>query len=114
MITITKTEHGYSAVRTKDKTMHTTKHTPFKCWLWPNHVISKRDSGSFREEHNALVNAYYESLEALKAAQRFFDVLQEHYQDVFEFNSNDADGLLDWDVRMKIQDAIAKAGQGKE
>ncbi len=41
-----------------------TQHTP-RCWLWPNHVISKRDSGPLREEHNALVNSHDALLYAL-------------------------------------------------
>ena len=28
-----------------------------KSWLWPDHVIGKRESRALREEHNALVNA---------------------------------------------------------
>jgi hypothetical protein len=26
------------------------------CWLWPDHVIGKRESRQLRDEHNALVN----------------------------------------------------------
>jgi hypothetical protein len=31
----------------------TTKH---KCYLWPDHVIGKRESRRIRDEHNAAVN----------------------------------------------------------
>lgn len=27
-----------------------------KCWLWPDHTISKRASRRLREEHNAVVD----------------------------------------------------------
>ena len=27
-----------------------------ECWLWPDHVIGKRESRKLREEHNALIN----------------------------------------------------------
>lgn len=30
----------------------------FKSWLWPDHVIGKRESRRLREEHNALLNEF--------------------------------------------------------
>ena len=38
----------------------------FMCWLWPDHVIGKRESRKLREEHNALINSHAELLEALR------------------------------------------------
>ncbi len=29
-----------------------------KCWLWPNRIINKADSGKLRDEHNAAVNEH--------------------------------------------------------
>lgn len=29
-----------------------------KCWLWPNKIINKADSGKLRDEHNAAVNEH--------------------------------------------------------
>lgn len=37
-------------------------------WLWPDHIIGKRESRKLREEHNAVVNSHAELLEALKQA----------------------------------------------
>ena len=34
-------------------------------WLWPDHIISRKQSYFLREEHNALVNSHAELLEAL-------------------------------------------------
>ena len=34
-------------------------------WLWPDHVIGKRESRRLREEHNALANEQAELLKAL-------------------------------------------------
>ena len=48
-------------------------------WLWPDHVISKGESRTLREEHNALVNLNADLLEALR------EILTEahyHYQDM--------------------------------
>jgi hypothetical protein len=39
------------------------KHTT---WLWPDHVISKRESGELREQHNATVNSHAELLALLE------------------------------------------------
>lgn len=36
-------------------------------WLWPDHVIGKRESRRLREEHNALVNAYNDLLKNSEA-----------------------------------------------
>ena len=35
-------------------------------WLWPDHVIGKRESRVLREEHNAVYNSHAELLEALR------------------------------------------------
>lgn len=35
-------------------------------WLWPDHVIGKRESRRLRAQHNALVNAHAEALDALR------------------------------------------------
>lgn len=35
-------------------------------WLWPDHIISRRESRALREGHNALVNSHAELLEALR------------------------------------------------
>lgn len=43
------------------KTAATTVQAPtpvFDSFLWPDHVIGKRESRTIREEHNALVNAH--------------------------------------------------------
>jgi hypothetical protein len=37
-----------------------------KPWLWPDRVISKRESRVIREEHNAAVNVYAKLLIALR------------------------------------------------
>ncbi len=37
-----------------------------KSWLWPDHVIGKRESRVLRETHNALVNLCNDQLKALK------------------------------------------------
>ena len=35
-------------------------------WLWPDHIIYKRESRRLREEHNATVNSHADLLEALE------------------------------------------------
>jgi hypothetical protein len=37
-----------------------------RSWLWPDHVIGKRESRQLREEHNALVNSHADMRDALK------------------------------------------------
>ncbi len=37
------------------------------CWLWPNHTISKLESGRLREEHNAMANSHDDLLAACEA-----------------------------------------------
>ena len=34
-------------------------------WLWPDHIIGKRESRRLREEHNALLNSHAEMYAAL-------------------------------------------------
>jgi hypothetical protein len=41
----------------------------FNSWLWPDHVIGKRESRELACEHNALVNEYAKLLEASKRVQ---------------------------------------------
>ena len=43
----------------------TEQHTP-RSWLWPDHVIGKRESRTLREEHNRMVNVNIELREALE------------------------------------------------
>lgn len=40
-----------------------------KCWLWPDHAISKAESRELREEHNAIVNSHSALLEAAEVAR---------------------------------------------
>lgn len=39
----------------------------FKPFLWPDHVIGKRESRRIRDEHNALYNSHYRLQQAIKA-----------------------------------------------
>lgn len=48
------------------------KHTPF---LWPDHVIGKRESRAIREAQNALYNSHAELLAALQGVVYWFDVV---------------------------------------
>lgn len=41
-------------------------------WLWPDHVIGKRESRRLREEHNAVVNSHDDLLAACEAAVALF------------------------------------------
>lgn len=41
-----------------------------KSWLWPNHVIYKRESRELRLEHNRLVNSHTELLTLCRAPQK--------------------------------------------
>lgn len=34
----------------------------FYSWLWPDHAIGKKESRKLREEHNAVLNAYNDSV----------------------------------------------------
>lgn len=45
------------------------KHTPGKCWLWPDKTIGKKESRQLREEHNEVVNLNADMLEALEVCQ---------------------------------------------
>ena len=47
----------------------TEQHTP-RSWLWPDHVIGKRESRTLREEHNRMVNVNIELLKALETLVR--------------------------------------------
>ncbi len=38
-----------------------------EAWLWPDTIISKRESRELREEHNRLVNSHADLLAALEA-----------------------------------------------
>lgn len=42
----------------------------FSAFLWPDHVIGKRESQRIREEHNALYNSHAELLAALQQAEQ--------------------------------------------
>ena len=42
-----------------------------KSFLWPDHVIGKRESRRIREEHNAAINDMSELLEALRETLEF-------------------------------------------
>lgn len=42
---------------------------PTLSWLWPDHVIGKRESRRLRDEHNALVNHYVEAIQLLLKAE---------------------------------------------
>lgn len=41
-----------------------------RAWLWPDHVIGKRESRRLREEHNRIYNERWELLQALKGLQK--------------------------------------------
>lgn len=40
-------------------------------WLWPDHVIGKRESRRLREQHNALANSHAELFAALCGLKTF-------------------------------------------
>lgn len=42
-----------------------------KSFLWPDHIIGKRESRRIREEHNAAINDMSELLEALRETLEF-------------------------------------------
>ena len=42
-----------------------------KSFLWPDHIIAKRESRRIREEHNAAINDMSELLEALRETLEF-------------------------------------------
>jgi hypothetical protein len=44
-------------------------------WLWPDHVIGKRESRRLREEHNALANSHAVILAALRDMTRWVEGL---------------------------------------
>lgn len=41
-------------------------------WLWPDHAISKAESRTLREEHNALANQHAELLAACKSVVDYY------------------------------------------
>jgi hypothetical protein len=43
-----------------------------RSWLWPDHVIGKRESRRLRDEHNAAVNEAGKLAEALEGMMRAF------------------------------------------
>lgn len=45
----------------------------FKAFLWPDHVIGKRESRQIREEHNALYNSHAELLAACLEARGYVE-----------------------------------------
>ena len=57
----------------------TTKHMS---WLWPDHVIGKRESRRLREEHNAVVNSQAELLEACElCVEELFQLHEQTHPD---------------------------------
>ena len=42
-------------------------------WLWPDHVIGKRESRQLRDDHNATVNSHQLLLEACEAVASLAD-----------------------------------------
>jgi len=81
-------------------------------WLWPDHVIGKRESGALREEHNRLVNCNANMLEALHKAVDVLSVCA-------EMAEIDGDNTFwnktgpGYDACMAVNLAIAKA-EGRE
>jgi hypothetical protein len=73
----------------------------FTSWLWPDRTISKRESRQLREEHNALVNASAELVDALKGLKAILD----EYQDL---NDQDCDAMC------KAESALAKVKIGSQ
>ena len=69
----------------------------FAAFLWPDHVISARDSRRIREEHNALLNSHANLLAAL---EEMMSVFSDHEQ-------YDEDSAA---VIKKARAVIAKAG----
>lgn len=71
-----------------------------KPWLWPDHVIGKRESRRLREEHNAAVNILDPMREALKEAEWHLRSAWESFSAICE-----TDGSTD---RIKARDRSAE------
>ncbi len=60
-------------------------------WLWPDHVISKRESRALREQHNALVNSHAGNtaklISVIKRARDELAAIHEH-----DYPANDCAG----------------------
>lgn len=69
-------------------------------WLWPDHAISKGESRTLREEHNALANEHAAMLELLQDAVPYVEESE-------QFNKPSCRGLS-----KRILAAIARAEGG--
>lgn len=60
--------------------------TKFKAWLWPDRVIGKSASRTYREEYNKLYNAFNESMDALERISKGNNVaeMQAHAKNTIE------------------------------
>lgn len=51
-----------------------------KPWLWPDHIIGKRESRRLRDEHNATIYSNMQLLAVLKTALELLEDAEQHYR----------------------------------
>jgi hypothetical protein len=70
----------------------------YRSWLWPDHVIGKRESRKLREEHNQLVNHCVKLQEACNKMLALFQgpngEFQEQYEDQLSVACEIADAAI--------------------